>query len=200
MKTKIKFLAIVCLAVFGFMAFKPVNKKVILIDAGHGGYDVGKDLYGFEEKAITETVATKIKEQNKDVNIKIVLIRDGDTSMDLKERVSIINNLKPDLVLSLHVNSNSNMEANGVDAYISSKKTFYDQSKEIAEILVNKITATGNLKKRRISEAPFYILKNAECSTVHLELGFLSNENDRNYITSDKGQTEIAEKILESIK
>ena len=200
MKTKIKFLAVFCLAIFGFMAFKPLDKKVVLIDAGHGGYDAGANKYGFEEKNITEAIASKIKEQNHNENVEIVLIRDGDMSMNLTDRVTIINKLKPDLVFSLHINANSNEKANGVGAYISSNKTFYDQSKEMAENVVDKISSMGKLKKRYISEAPFHILKYANCSMVHLEMGFLSNENDRNYLTSEKGQTEIADKILEALK
>jgi N-acetylmuramoyl-L-alanine amidase len=199
MRTKIKVLVVFCLAIFGFMAFKPLDKKMVIIDAGHGGYDVGADIKGFEEKAITESVASKIKELNKNENVVIVLLRDGDTSMDLKERVFRINNLKPDLVISLHVSSTANEKPNGVGAYISSKKKFYDHSKEIAENIINKIAATGNLSKRYVSEAPFYILKNADFPMVHLEMGFLSNEKDRSYITTEKGQTEIAEKILESL-
>lgn len=120
--------------------------------------------------------------------------------MELKERVSIINNLKPDLVISLHVNSNSNMQANGVQAFIPSNETFKDKSKEIAEIIIDKLTTTGNLLKRNTTEAPFYILKNANCPIMTLEMGFLSNEKDRNYITSEKGQNEIATKILEAVK
>lgn len=200
MKTKIKFLVVFCLAIFGFMAFKPLDKKVVLIDAGHGGYDAGANKYGFEEKNITEAIASKIKEKNNNENVEIILIRDGDMSMNLTDRVTIINKLKPDLVFSLHINANSNEKANGVGAYISSNKTFYDQSKQMAENVVDKISSTGQLKKRYISEAPFHILKYANCSMVHLEMGFLSNENDRNYITSEKGQNEIAVKILEAVK
>lgn len=199
MKTKIKVLVVFCWVIFGFMAFKPVDKKVVLIDAGHGGYDAGADIKGFEEKTITVAIARKIKEQSNSENVEIVLIRDGDMSMNLTDRVTIINKLKPDLVLSLHVNSNSNMNANGVGAYISSNKAFHDQSKEIAEIAVDKITSTGKLTKRYVAEAPFHILKYANCNMVHLDLGFLSNENDRNYITSEEGQKEIANKILESL-
>jgi len=200
MRTKIKFLAVLSIALFSFLAFTTLDKKTIVIDAGHGGKDTGADIRGFEEKTITEAVAKKIKELNKNENVEIVLLRDGDTSMDLKERTTIINKLKPDLVISLHISAAPNVTSNGVGAYISSRKIFYDQSKEIAENVIDKIAATGNLTKRRVSEAPFYILKNADCPMMHLEMGFLSNENDRNYITSEKGQIEIAEKILESLK
>nr|WP_199002608.1 N-acetylmuramoyl-L-alanine amidase [Flavobacterium sp. ASV13] len=199
MKRKIKLLGILCTVVFGFLAFTTLDKKIVVIDAGHGGNDIGANIRGFEEKVITEAVAKKIKDLNKSGNVEIILLRDGDISLDLKERLSIINNLKPALVISLHINSAPNVTSNGVKAYISSKKSFYDQSREIAETIISKISATGNIVKRNVSEAPFYILKSAECPMMHLEMGFLSNEKDRNYITSEKGQTEIAEKILESL-
>ncbi len=201
MKTKIKILAVLSFAVFGLFAFKSLEtKKVIVIDAGHGGDDSGASIEGLQEKMITETIAKKIKSQNKDGNLEIVLIREGDHFMELSERVSIINNLNPNLVISLHVNSNSNIKANGVGAYVPSNKKLYDQSKEIAEIVVDKLASTGNLKKRNVSEAPFYILKNSNCPTMTLEVGYLSNQNDRNYISSEKGQDEIAAKILEAVK
>ncbi|MEO8532204.1 MAG: N-acetylmuramoyl-L-alanine amidase [Flavobacterium sp.] len=201
MKTKIKVLGILSTALLcGLFAFRPAEeKKVILIDAGHGGHDFGVTMYGFQEKNISETIAQKIKALNKDNNIEIVLLREGDHFMELSERVSIINNLKPDLVISLHVNSSKSFESNGVDAYISSKKEFYEKSKENAEKIVNKISGE-NLSKRRVTEAPFYILKNANCAAITLEMGFLSNNNDRVYLTSESGQNEIAANILESIK
>ena len=40
------------------------------------------------------------------------------------------------------------------------------------------------------------ILKKSECPTLVIELGFLSNEKDRIYVNSEKGQTEIAQAIL----
>ena len=76
---------------------------------------------------------------------------------------------------------------------------FYKKSKETAEKIVNEISGE-NLLKRRIGEAPFYILKNTNCPALVLEMGFLSNNNDREYLISENGQNEIATKILESVK
>jgi len=203
MKTKIKILGLLSAAVLLVVcfAFKPIEeKKIIVIDAGHGGNDFGAKMYGFQEKLITETIAKKIKALNKDSNLEIVLLRDGDHEMELSERVSIINNLKPDLVVSLHVNSNMNMSANGAEAYVPSNEMFHEKSKESAVIVIDKMTEDGNLNKRKVTEAPFYILKNANCPVMTLLIGFLSNEKDRDYITSEKGQNEIALNILEAVK
>jgi N-acetylmuramoyl-L-alanine amidase len=200
MRTKIKVLGICSAAfLFGLFAFKPFDKKVIVIDAGHGGKDLGAVIYGVQEKTISETIAQKIKALNKDSNIEVVLLRDGDRFIELKERVSIINNLNPDLVVSLHLSASQNAEANGTRAYISSKKEFYEKSKVSAEKILDNVSGE-NLVKGKVDEAPFYILKNSNCAAITLEIGYLSNNNDRAYINSEKGQNEIAEKILESIK
>ena len=202
MKNRIKFSALLgILGLVVIFSFKPLEeKKTIVIDAGHGGKDLGADMYGFQEKLITETIAKKIKALNKDSNLEIILLRDSDREIELSERVSIINNLKPDLVVSLHVNANMNMSANGVEAYVPSNEKFHEKSKESAIFVIDKMTEAGNLTKRRVSEAPFYILKNASCPVMTLQIGFLSNEKDRDYITSEKGQTEIALNILEAVK
>ncbi len=201
MKTNIKISRILsAIVLFCLFAFKPFEeKKVIVIDAGHGGHDFGVNMHGFQEKNISEAIAKKIKEFNKDSNLEIVLLRDGDHFMELSERVSIINNHNPDLVISLHVNTSKNADTNGVEAYIASKKDFYKKSKETAEKIVNEISGE-NLLKRKIGEAPFFVLKNSNCPALVLEMGFLSNNNDREYLISENGQNEIATKILESVK
>jgi N-acetylmuramoyl-L-alanine amidase len=200
MKTKIKVLVFLSAVVFGLFAFKSLEtKKIIVIDAGHGGDDFGATLNGLQEKAIVETIAKKIKAQNKNENLEIVLLREGDHFMELSERVSIINNLNPKLVISLHINASENLNKNGVQAYVSSKSKFYNESKTNAEILVDRVAGDYFLKGE-VKEASFYILKNSNCPALTLEVGYLSNVNDRTYITSEKGQNEIAEKILEAVK
>ncbi|KQX08661.1 hypothetical protein ASC72_03645 [Flavobacterium sp. Root420] len=200
MKTKIKVLVFLSAVVFGLFAFKSLEtKKIIVIDAGHGGDDFGATLNGLQEKAIVETIAKKIKAQNKNENLEIVLLREGDHFMELSERVSIINNLNAKLVISLHINASENLDKNGVQAYVSSKSKFYNESKTNAEILVDRV-AGDYFSKGEVKEASFYILKNSNCPALTLEVGYLSNINDRTYITSEKGQNEIAEKILEALK
>lgn len=201
MKNTTKVLGILSIAfLFILFSFKSIEeKRVIVIDAGHGGEDLGAVNNGVHEKIISETIAKKIKAFNNDTNIEVVLLRDGDHFMELKERVSMINTLNPDLVISLHINSSQNAEMNGVDAYVSSsKKEFREKSMARAEKIVNNVSG-DNLAKGKISEADFYILKNANCPAITLEVGYLSNNNDRTYLNSEKGQNEIASKILESL-
>lgn len=175
------------------------NKKLIVIDAGHGGHDNGATFTNWNEKDIVEQISKKIFEQNDPSKVEIVLLRDTDNYISLTDRVNRINELNPDLVISLHINANSQKDTSGVEAFVSEKNSNHKEAKEQAEKLLNAI-ANDNLKSRGVKPANMIILKNSNCPSVILELGFISNENDRKYITSEKGQNEIATNIIKSIQ
>ena len=179
-------------------SFKTKEPKVInvVIDVSHGGTDFGSTNSDVNEKSIVAAISKKIELHNSDNNVKINLTRIGDYELSLKERVEIINHIKPDLVLSLHINANKNEKANGYDIFISDKSTTYLKSNELAEKFVTSFSDKSKLIYRGIKTAPLFILKNSDCPALLLELGFLTNDFDRNYVSSENGQTEIAQSIL----
>jgi N-acetylmuramoyl-L-alanine amidase len=172
------------------------KNKTIVIDAGHGGSDFGASKEGLTEKSLTEIISNKIQNRNENEDVKIHFTRTNDTFIDLSERAKIVNSYQPDLAISLHFNANKNIEANGFEIYVSDSSPTSEKSRELANQLAAVISSATPLKNRGVKVAPFMILKKSECPTMVVELGFLSNENDRNYVNSDKGQTEIANAIL----
>jgi len=201
MKNKMKFLAVLgILTIFLSFAFKPLNdKKIIVIDAGHGGKDFGAQIGGELEKKIVENIANKISLLNGKGEIEIVLLREDDSFIELSERVARINIINPSLLISLHINASKNLKENGVNAYVSKQNDFYDKSMESAKDLVDKIS-NEKLAKGEVKDANFFVIKNSKCPALLLEVGYLSNENDKTYITSESGQNEIANQIFEFIK
>ena len=197
---KILSLLSLCLIVT-LVSFSTLNdKKVIVIDAGHGGHDHGAKLDNLTEKEIVVKIANKIYEYNDQSTLEIVLLRDSDEFVSLAERVSKINEINPDLVISLHINSNTIKDKSGTEAYVSHKNTKYHEiAKEKAEKLLHAIS-NDNLKSIGVKSANFMLLKNVNCPSVLLELGYISNENDRKYITSEQGQNEIAANIIKSLQ
>ena len=172
------------------------SKKIIVIDAGHGGYDLGASIDGLTEKSLTEIISNKIQNMNPNVDVKIYFTRTNDSFIDLIERARIVNSYQPDLAISLHFNYNKNIEANGFEIYVSDNSPTSERSRELANQLAADISISTPLKNRGIKGAPFKILKNSDCPSMVVELGFISNENDRKFISSEKGQTEIAKSIL----
>jgi N-acetylmuramoyl-L-alanine amidase len=195
------FLILITIVSFSFVKPNPTSTKKInvVIDAGHGGYDSGATLDEVTEKLITEQISKKIKSLNKNQNIIIHLTRNGDEFLSLEKRASVIHSIQPDLVLSLHVNASPNKEKSGVEFYIGSTPKSNEKSNELAQKLNTKFAENNNFKTSEIKKASFYILKNTQAPAIIAELGYLTNDNDKKYLTDDIEQNKIAASILELI-
>ena len=195
------FLAFATILSFAFV--KPNSKAPkqinVVIDAGHGGSDFGATSSSSTEKQIVEQITNKIKFLNKNENISVHVTRIGDEFLSLSDRSAIINKIKPDLVLSLHVNKSSNVAKSGMEFYIANESIANEKSNKIANELRNKFIQNTNLKASEIKKAPFFILKKSEVPAVLVELGYMSNLTDREYLTNDLEQNKIAATIIEFI-
>jgi N-acetylmuramoyl-L-alanine amidase/beta-lactamase regulating signal transducer with metallopeptidase domain len=175
------------------------SKRIIVIDAGHGGHDHGAKIDNELESKIVESIAKKIKQLNKNNDIEIVLLREDDSFIALKERVNKVNAINPHLLISLHINTSQNSNVNGVDAFVASGNEFYEKSVEAANKLIDKIS-NKNLAKGNVKDAKLFIIENSKCPAINLSIGYLTNDIDREYITSENGKNEIANRILEFLK
>lgn len=195
------FLLLTALVSFAFVNPKLSETKQInvVIDAAHGGDDFGATSNSINEKQIVEQIANKIKALNKNENVMIHFTRSSDVFVPLQERSNIANTIKPDLVLSLHVNSSKNQDKSGVEFFVYKDSKLYEESNNLAVKLSSEFAKNNSLTIGEIKNAPFYILKHATAPTVLVELGYLSNENDKKYLTDDKEQNKIAENILEFV-
>jgi N-acetylmuramoyl-L-alanine amidase len=171
----------------------------VVIDAGHGGHDNGMSADQHLEKVITQAIAEKMRIMNANENIILHFTRTGDNFVDLNERIKMINNLKPDLVISLHVNGVKNGDASGLEFFVSENVDTAEQSMLAASALSRKFMSNHEFAFRGIKKAPFAILKKSVVPAVSVELGFLSNSDDRKLITNDAEQDRIAATILEFI-
>lgn len=187
----IKLLAL-SLASTAILSFTPVSKKIIVIDAGHGGNDLGANKNGILEKDLVLKIAQEIKKANdKDGKYEIVLTRDNDTYATLSERTAQINKLNPEMVISLHVNSTPEADTpkNGHEIFIQNTI----ESKSLAEKLSKK------LGECNIREQNLHILKNSKSPALLVELGYINNTKEREYLNSNDGQREIAQKFADFI-
>lgn len=109
---------------------KPSRKKttkkqqfVVVVDAGHGGKDPGAiGLFKAKEKNINLSVAKAVKyELDKNPRLKVYLTRSDDRFIELFDRVNRSRNLKADLFISIHSDSNPNRKARGLSVYTLKK-------------------------------------------------------------------------------
>lgn len=175
-------------------ALKKSGIKVV-IDPGHGGYDTGAGYGGFEEKFINLTISEKLKVNLEIYGITVFLTRDEDSFLSLAERAEITNSIKPDVFISIHVNAlNTSRAIRGVETYY-----WTSQSQKLAYYVQKSILSNVQIPDHFIRRAKFYVVRHTASPAVLAELGFLSNHDDRELLTSLTVQDQYAKALTEAI-
>ncbi|MCA4782829.1 N-acetylmuramoyl-L-alanine amidase [Empedobacter falsenii] len=174
-------------------------KRIILLDAGHGGTDTGVKREEFQEKDIVLKIATVIQEKNPFENIEFVLLRKGDEQIINTNRAKLINEIKPDLVLSLHANYNVKDSKKGTEIHLSPLNPTFEESKILGEKIGNNISNLG-FENLGIVESNAKILRDSQVPIVMIEIGYLTNIEDRKLLTNEENYPKIADKIFEALK
>jgi N-acetylmuramoyl-L-alanine amidase len=98
-------------------------KKVIVIDAGHGGKDPGSLGANVHEKEVTLAAAKALKDRlERSGRYQVVLTRETDTFIPLESRVQIARRADADLFISLHADSGPDASTRGASVYTLSDK------------------------------------------------------------------------------
>lgn len=174
------------------------DKKLVVLDPGHGGVDSGVKNEEFLEKQIVLEISKLIVERNPYSDIEFVILRTNDEQISNENRAKMISQYKPDLVISLHVHSNVKSSVKGLEAHISPLNNCYDDSKKYAERINKNLTELG-FEDLGIKENNTKILRDPQAPTVMLHIGHLTNEEDKQIVTNQKNYTKIADKILAAI-
>lgn len=114
---------------------KKDDVRVIVIDPGHGGVDPGAlSISGVYEKKITLDVALAVKaEMERKGGFRVVLTRDRDVFIPLRDRVKKAREVGADLFLSLHADSVANPGIRGLSVYTLSENASDAEAQALAD-------------------------------------------------------------------
>ena len=182
------------------------KQAVVVIDPGHGGTDPGKvGIDGQLEKDINLAVAKKLKTYLEASDVKVVLTRDVDTGLysnkdthkkmaDMKKRCQLIEEAKPDLVISIHQNSFEDSSSCGPQVFYYEAS---DAGKELASSVLGALNTSLCVAKPRSIKPnkEYFILKKSTSPTVIVECGFLSNPAETLLLTDKNYQDDLAHAI-----
>ena len=175
------------------------SMKKVVIDAGHGGADSGAIGGGIYEKDINLDVAQMVQEKLMKKDIYVFMTRTKDTTMSLEDRVNYSNELSPDIFVSIHTNSTIKDDSYGVETHY-----FKDDSYNLARIVHNNFASYKNLRKwetidRGVIKSRFYVINHTEAPSVLIEIGFISNLEERKKLIKKGRKEDIAEAIVDGI-
>lgn len=186
---------------------KPDRQQVVLIDAGHGGFDGGAVAPdGTVEKDINLKISLCLAQMLKSAGYKVILTREADVSTDdvetdtiqirkksdLKNRLALMSDYPDAVFVSIHLNKFTTSAANGSQVFYNSK---IDESKVLGEAIQRSIVSLLQPQNTRVNKQATkstYLLYNATIPAVLVECGFLSNKAELELLKDAKYQKKMA--------
>lgn len=167
-----------------------LNRRCIVIDAGHGGVDGGAvSCTGVPESQINLQIALILEDLCHLLGLKTEMIRSSDCSIytegdsiaakkisDLKERVRIINKTENAILVSIHQNKFVQSRYSGAQVFYAPTKDSIILAEAIQNTYTQYLNATSNRKVKRADGV--YLMQNITCPGVLVECGFLSNPEE----------------------
>lgn len=197
-------------------------KRLVIIDAAHGGADAGVMVTDkIQEKEITLILAQLLqKELAKSPDIQTQLTRTSDKTISNAERMKIVKAASGEvLFISLHVNAGFGNKATGYEIFFPGFKTpatdqneskailkdmeqnkYLNDSVRLAQMIQRNMENVFPRKGRGLRDAPMPILGDLSIPAVVLEVGFATNTDDRKKILNEKTQQAIAQALAKGIR
>jgi N-acetylmuramoyl-L-alanine amidase len=175
----------------------PVSKKVVVIDAGHGGWDPGTVRDNVLEKDINLSIAQKLQAYLEEGGATVLITRLDDAGLadtkagDMRMRRQISNTGHADIVVSIHQNSLGNTNIKGAQVFYYNQS---DSSKKLSDFIQQHLIEFVDPNNRLQPKANdnYYILKQTAMPAVIVECGFLSNPGERSKLVTESYQERIA--------
>lgn len=185
---------------------KRSKKKIIVIDAGHGGMDEGTSSSDRKclEKEYTLRTSLRLCSLLRQNGVRAYCTRTSDKLVSKKSRLVFAKRVKADLMVSVHCNASvaGDHDSKGIEVLYSSRKSkpFTLANMHLAKILFESLGKEVPLKKRGIIQRNhLYLLHHAKMPAAIVEIGYITNRDDMRYIMDGKGQQKIAQGICNGI-
>jgi N-acetylmuramoyl-L-alanine amidase len=178
------------------------SKYTVVVDAGHGGFDLGACANRIEEKKLCLKVARLLRDQLCQEGYNVVMTREHDEYVTLKKRVHMANEIKAQLFVSLHMNSSKNKDASGIEVYYYPEKNHkwrLERSKSIAQRTLYHMISASSAKSRGIKPGNFCVVRETKMPAILIECGFITNDQESKRLKNDEYLRSLSSCIARSI-
>ncbi len=183
----------------------------VIIDAGHGGTDPGANEGNFNEKDLNLAIAQQVKKLNDNRSIKILLTRNTDQFINVRERVQFAKDNNADLFISIHMGaifkkpgSEALVGPKGIDILIpKDDNPYFLKSKLLASSITEAFKNNYLLPIQRELwqlNTGLYILKENQYPAIVINPATISASKDLSFISKPENQEIVAQNILRGIE
>lgn len=174
-----------------------LGKPEIVLDAGHGGKDQGTSYGEVLEKDINLEIAKKTEAILKKSGYQVKLTREDDTFINIHERADYANQKNAKVFVSIHCNSLEEGQADGIETFYAESKE--EDSQALAQAIQTKASEQTKALDRGAKTADYVVVKETKMPAALIEVGFLSDANERELLQAAEYQEKLAEGIAAGI-
>ena len=148
----------------------------VVLDAGHGGYDFGATNGTRMEKDDNLAMVLAVGPILQNCGVNVIYTRTSDVFIPLLERSQISNNANADMFVSIHRDSSTNPNYNGVTNFVHTTAGSKDVAN--ANLVLNRVVSAGVQSSHGLQYANYSVLRETRAPSMLFELGFISNTED----------------------
>lgn len=189
------------------------DKRIVIIDAGHGGIDGGAvSKSGTSEKDINLSISKMLKGYLESSGYTCIMIRETDEGLyekgeginyqkndDLKKRKDMIKAEDEGMFVSIHLNSFPQSQYYGAQVFYHHNS---EESKKLAKCvqdsLINLVDKSNTREEK--SSNSYYLLRDNKIPSIIVECGFLSNQREAELLKDEEYQNKIAFAVFAGIE
>lgn len=180
-----------------------LSRKVVVIDAGHGGHDNGATYGSLMEKDMTLRYALAVSARLQREGCSVIMTRSDDSYPSLTRRWQLANESSADVFISIHINS---LDSNPPSASM----TFYHGTSDVSHLLAEclqsevsgscRIPSWGTVSDFKRFREGMAVLRTNRSPAVLMELGFINNPRDRDEMLSSDYPDRLADAITRGLR
>ncbi|WP_408008964.1 N-acetylmuramoyl-L-alanine amidase CwlD [Pseudalkalibacillus sp. A8] len=190
----------------------PLTGKIIVLDAGHGGVDGGAVGEGnVQEKNIALNISLKLRDYLQQAGALVIMTRETDRDLandgtkrirnrkteDLLKRTEIVNSSEADMFISIHLNAIPSSRWYGAQVFYNPA---IEENEKLGKLIQDQIRSNlENTTRKAKPISTIYMVRKAQIPGSLVEVGFLSNPNERELLKSKLYQTKLAASVYQGI-
>jgi N-acetylmuramoyl-L-alanine amidase len=174
-----------------------LEKLKVAVDAGHGGENIGTGGATCHciEKRYTLLFAKELEKALLEEKATVFMTREKDTTLSMAERVTMLKEQQPDILISIHLNSSDEDTVQGTSTFYR-----YIGFRPLTQFVLKRMQELGLKEYGNVGNFNFGLNGPTDYPNCLVEVAFLSNKQDEKRILDPKFHKEVAEKIVAGIK
>lgn len=176
--------------------------KRIVIDPGHGGADAGVTVGDVREADLVWDLAQRLEGRMVATGMQALLSRGRDQCPSEPDRANFANEVGADLFLSLHSDANTSPLAQGVASFHfgTERGSTSTIGETLAGFVQRELAVRTGLRDCHTHRKTWDTLRLTRCPAVRIEIGYLTNHDDRRRLSDPAFRDVVAEGILVAVK